>query len=348
MRALVFHGPGSIAVEERPDPVPSQGEVLLRVLATGICGSDVHGYTGENGRRHPGQVMGHETVGTVEAGDGATLAGAGLAIGETVTVNPVLGCGDCVACAEGEEQACPRRRVIGVDPGIVSAFADLLVAPARNVVPLPQGMPSEHGALVEPLSVGYHAARRGRCTERDRVLVLGGGPIGQACVLAATRLGARGVVVSEPNPARAKLVRGLGATVLDPRDGDLASAAADALGGPATLVLDAVGSTPSLADAFAASARGARVVLVGMNQPEVTLPAYAISTAERELIGAFCYNREDFASTARWAATVPDALESLVDGSVGWRGAPGAFADLASGTSSASKILVRPDQEEQQ
>ena len=116
MQALVYQGPWKIAVEDRPDPVPGEGEVLIRVLATGICGSDLHGYTGENGRRHPDQVMGHEIVGAVvAAGPGVT----GVDAGRLATVNPVIGCGDCPACAAGSQENCARdRRVIGVDPTI--------------------------------------------------------------------------------------------------------------------------------------------------------------------------------------------------------------------------------------
>jgi threonine dehydrogenase-like Zn-dependent dehydrogenase len=108
----------------------------------------------------------------------------GFPEGALVTVNPVIACGSCPACRAGAEQSCPRRRVIGVNKEIESAFADLLVVPARNVVVLPESMPEEYGALVEPLAVGYHAAVRGRYTPDYTVLVIGGGPIGQACVLA--------------------------------------------------------------------------------------------------------------------------------------------------------------------
>lgn len=119
-------------------------------------------------------------------------------------------------------------------------------------------------ALVEPLAVGYHAAVRGGCSDADRVLVLGAGPIGQACVLAAQRLGANRVVVSDPNPARRELCGSLGAAPLDPAGGNLTKAVAHALSGPATLVIDAVGIQASLTDAMSASSLGARIVLVGM------------------------------------------------------------------------------------
>ncbi|MFX4270936.1 zinc-dependent alcohol dehydrogenase [Propionibacteriaceae bacterium Y1685] len=339
MQALVLRGPYDIEVSEIDEPTAGPGEVVIDILATGICGSDFHGYSGENGRRHPGQVMGHETVGHIaELGTGVT----GLAKGQLVTINPVLSCDECDICRAGQEQNCPQRKVVGVAPEIVSTFADRFVIRASNVVPLADDLDPELGALVEPLSVGYHAARVGGAGESDRVLVIGGGPIGQACVLAAQRLGAIQVAVSDPVESRRALCAGLGATVLDPTAGDLAVATEQALGGKATLVIDAVGVNATVADALAASGLGARIVLVGMGSPELTLSAYEISTAERQLLGSFTYTRQDFADTAAWVSTNPPGLERLIDGRVGWDGAAQSFDELARGTSTASKILVFP------
>ncbi|MBV9205427.1 MAG: alcohol dehydrogenase catalytic domain-containing protein, partial [Actinobacteria bacterium] len=126
MRALVYHGPGDIGVEDRPDPQPGPGEVLLKITATGICGSDLHGYTGENKRRHPGQIMGHETVGRIAAvgPDMPDMPANRPQPGQVATVNPLIGCGQCAQCAAGTEQLCARRRVIGVNQEIDSAFAE--------------------------------------------------------------------------------------------------------------------------------------------------------------------------------------------------------------------------------
>ena len=339
MRALVFRGPWEIAVEERPDPVAGPGEVLVGVVSTGICGSDVHGYTGENGRRFPGQVMGHETVGRI-ASLGPDVSGP--PVGTLVTVYPVLACGSCAACQGGLDYRCPTKRIIGVDPAISSAFAELMVVPEANVVPLPASMPPEYGALVEPLAVGQHAAVRGGCTPEDRVLVVGGGPIGQACALAARRLGASRLVASEPHPGRRALLGDIDVATVDPTSGPLAHTAAEVLGGAPTLVIDAVGSSRSLADALAAGAQGERVVLVGMHEPQVTVPAYSLSIEERTLIGSFCYAAAQFRSTAEWVATAPWELGRLVEGKVGLTEAPGAFEGLAKGTNGASKVLVFP------
>ena len=135
-----MRGAYDIAVEERPEPQPKPGEVVVEVIATGICGSDFHGYSGENGRRHPGQVMGHETVGRIdELGPGVS----DLARGQLVTINPVMACGTCAACRDGQQQWCSRRVVLGVAPEIPAAFADRVAAPAQNVVVLPESMPAE-------------------------------------------------------------------------------------------------------------------------------------------------------------------------------------------------------------
>ncbi|MEQ7126715.1 alcohol dehydrogenase catalytic domain-containing protein [Actinopolymorpha sp. B11F2] len=340
MRALVFRGPWEIAVEERPDPVAGPGEVVVGVVSTGICGSDVHGFTGENGRRFPGQVMGHETVGRVAA-VGPDVAAP--PVGTLVTVHPVLACGTCAACRAGLDYRCPVKRIIGVDPAYSSAFAELMAVPAGNAVPLPEDMPAEYGALVEPLAVGQHAVVRGGCGPGDRVLVVGGGPIGQACALAARRLGAGGLVVSEPHAGRRSLLADVGVATIDPAAGDsLADEVAAALGGPPSLVVDAVGSSRSLTDALTVCAPGERVVLVGMHEPQVSIPAYDVSIEERTLIGSYCYTADHFRETAAWVATAPPELARLVEGRVGLAEAPTAFEALAKGTDGASKVLVFP------
>ena len=339
MRALVLRDYYDISVEERPDPVPGSGQAVVEVIATGICGSDFHGYSGENGRRHPGQIMGHETVGRVrELG----VDVAGLRVGQLVTVNPVMSCHACPACLSGQEQWCPRRVVFGVAREIPAAFAERFAVPASSIVPLPEDMPEELGALVEPMAVGYHAVRRGQPVPDDRVLVIGGGPIGQACLLAARRLGVQALAVSDVSSSRRDLCARLGAEVIDPSAGDLPEAVSNRLGAPATLVVDAVGISRTVVDALAASGLGSRIVLVGMGSPRLELDAYALSTSERSLIGSFTYSAAEFADTADWVGTVPEGIGALIDGRVDLDGAPQSFDDLARGRSKASKILVFP------
>lgn len=336
MRALVYGGPGQIEVLERPDPRPGHGEVLLEVRATGICGSDLHGYTGENGRRFPGQVMGHETVGVVRE----AAPDAEVSVGDLVTVNPVLSCGQCPGCRAGADHRCGERRVIGVDPTISGAFAELMAVPAGNVHRLGD-VRAEHGALVEPLAVGHHAVRTGACTPKDRVLVVGGGPIGQAVALAVRRHGVETLVVSEPSPARRRLLADIGVPTVDPGGAGGLEAVPDLVGGTPTLVVDAVGTSTTTSAALEICVEGGRVVLVGMHSPQVTLPAYALTTAERSLLGSYCYSRTHFSEVVAWVRGAdPTVLDRLVEGRVGLDDAPAAFERLASGTDASSKVLV--------
>ncbi|MBO0731124.1 MAG: alcohol dehydrogenase catalytic domain-containing protein, partial [Acidimicrobiaceae bacterium] len=237
MQALVFQAPWRLTVEDVPDPDAADGDVLLEVLATGICGSDLHGYTGESGRRQPGQVMGHESVARVLTDRSGTYPPGCL-----VTVNPVIGCGVCDACRAGRTQRCGRRVIVGVAPDVVSAFAQRMTVPAGNVVALASEAPEEIGALVEPLAVGYHAARRGAVGPGTAVLVIGGGPIGQAAALAARRLGAAGILVSEPDEFRRGKLAALGIAAVDPTRTP-ADQILGLLGGSADVVIDAVGTS---------------------------------------------------------------------------------------------------------
>ncbi len=340
MRALVFHGPWSMTVEDRPEPEPGPGDTLVAIIATGICGSDLHGYTGTTGRRHPGQIMGHETVGRVlDDRTGRHRPGS------LVTVNPVLGCGRCPACAAGTPQRCPDRRVIGVQADISAAFAERMVAPARNIVALPDSTPPDIGSLVEPLAVGYHAVQRGGLRGDDIVYVIGGGPIGQAVALAARRLGASApasaLVVAELDPARRSLLDRLGFTTVDAAVQTVDDITA-ILGAPPTLVVDAVGATATLQSALEIAALGARIVLVGMAAPRIELAAYPLSTGERSLIGSFSYDEAAFRDTADWASDHAAELDQLIEARVDLDAAPDTFRALAERSLTASKVLVYP------
>lgn len=341
MRALQLESFGRLVVVDLPEPEARPGTVVIETIATGICGSDIHGYTGDNGRRIPGQVMGHETVGRIVAlGDGVDTAR--LELGALVTVNPVFLHAADRANFAGREQHAPDRAVLGVDPTIVSAFAERFAAPEQNVVVLPEGMPEELGALIEPLAVGLNAVRRVGVAAGERVLVIGGGPIGQACVLAAFHEGAGEVLVSEPNAGRRELCAQLGAVSIDPRAAPIAEQLAR-LGGSVPVAVDAVGITESLADALAATAFGGRISLVGMGSPELTIAAYRISTEERSLVGSFTYAHETFVDCARWVGEGDPRLAGLISERVSLDETDAMFTRLATVVDVPGKALVRFD-----
>lgn len=343
MRVLVLKEYGLLAVESRPDPTPSDDEVVIRIFATGICGSDIHGFTGENGRRFPGQIMGHESVGRIDAlGRGAERFG--LALGDLATFNPVIVPIEDTITFKGREQHSPKKRVIGVDPDYVSGFAERVIVPARNVVSLPPGIPPSHGALIEPLAVAFHAVGRANVSPGDKVFVVGGGPIGQSIILAALRNGAVEVVVSELDASRRDLCESLGATVLKREDASVADRLWARWHSLADVGIDAVGITATLREALLSTRLGGNVCLVGMGSPELAIDAYRISTDERNLIGSFTYSTADFRDAAAWVSTGEVNIQALIGREVPMEQANDAFAGLARMDRAAGKVLVRLDQ----
>jgi len=336
MKALVFGGPWKMEVQEREARPPGPGEVQVRIEATGICGSDIHGYTGTTGRRHDGQVMGHETVGRVSAlGSGVK----GVQEGDLVTINPVMSCGVCANCLEGSEQSCSVLRVFGVVPDHDAAFAEFATVPEQNIVRLPHLQQSHLGALIEPLAVGFHAARIANIEQGSDVLIVGGGPIGQAAALAARRLGAGRVIVSELSQKRIDLLSGLGMTCAHPAN---LEAELSALASRPSVVIDAVGSSETITAGLTLSGIRARIVLVGMAEPSLTIPAYRVSVDERSIIGSFCYSYADFRETADWVSSHEDEVAPLVEVTMPIEEGPEIFQKLGKHAIDSHKILLLP------
>lgn len=336
MKALVFKSPWEIALEDRDIREPGSGEALIKVIATGVCGSDLHGYAGHTGRRHPNQVMGHETVGRIEV---LTSDSSELFPGQVVVVNPAMSCGSCYACADSEEQRCENLQVLGVIPQWDAAFAEFMVVPIGNLIPLPEGTPEYLGALAEPLTVGWHAVRRAGIRVEEPIVVIGGGPIGQAVALAAARAGVHQVIVSEGMESRRGLLHNLGFTAVAPDELD------EYLVGQKIkirTVFDAVGSSASVAQGLALTERGGKLVLIGMAEPRLDVSGFEISVKEREFVGTFCYSREDFISTVEWLGKNIPTVELLVDAVEPLASGPQVFHELASYSREASKILLSP------
>lgn len=313
MEALKLREFLDIGVEELPLPILADGEVLLKVASVGICGSDIHGFTGENGRRVPGQVMGHEASGWVFDAHGADVG-----VGTRVTFNPVVGCGACAECLAGREHRCSTGYVIGVDPTHSAAFAQFVAVPAKNTVELPPALPLHLGALIEPIAVAVAALDAGGVASGARVGIVGGGPIGQSLIVAAKDRGVS-TAVSERDPSRARLCGDVGADRVTTVGLDV---------GVYDVVIDAVGTAESLAASLIACKVGGVVVLVGMGSPTVTLSAFEISTRERRLQGSFCYSRRHFMEAAAIAGRQTESLAQMVSVHVDPSGADEAFRNL--------------------
>lgn len=294
MKALVYKGPGVVAMEDQVEPRPGPGEVLVAVRAVGVCGSDVHGFTGGTGRRVPGAVMGHEVAGVVLAhGPGVEKPRQGT----RVAIFPILACHRCGACLHGQPQLCERRRVLGVEaPG---AYAEYVVVPAGNCRPLRRTTSFAQGALAEPLAVGLHAAALAGVGRGDVTAVIGAGGIG-LCVLLACRLrGAFRIYVTDVVPERLALAEALGGVPVSARDPVPVEHVIVRGAGPLGRVVDTVGISETLRQALALTGAGGRVVVVGMGAPRVELPLYELITRERVMLGAYAYTAREHARAVR-------------------------------------------------
>ena len=300
MRAAVLRGPKDVVLEERPRPRPGPGEVLVRVLSVGVCGSDTHYYDhGRIGRFvvEAPLILGHEASGDVaELGPGVT----GLAVGQRVSIEPGVPDLTCQHCLAGRYNLCPDMRFLATPP-VDGAFAEYVAVHAAFAHPVPGSIGDDAAALLEPLSVGVWACRKGRVTAGSRVLITGAGPIGLVCVQTAIAFGATEVVVSDVNPSRLALAQELGATaVVDVRESSVTT-----LDRPPEVLLECSGHPPAIGEAIRVLGRAGRAVLVGMGGDEIPLPLSVLQEREIELTGTF-----------RYANTWPTAIGLVASGRV--------------------------------
>ncbi len=283
MRVSVLRGVGAVDVEERPVPEPAADEVLVEVGSVGVCGSDVHYY--EHGRigSHVVEsplVLGHEAGGVVTAvGEDVTT----LSVGQRVSIEPGVPCRQCAQCLGGRYNLCPDVRFFATPP-YDGAFSQFVAMPAAFVYPIPDSVSDDAAGLIEPLSVGVWACRRGGVTPGRSVLVTGAGPIGIIAAQTARAYGADAVTVTDVNPHRLALAERLGLHTLDVGRTSLVDA-----GVQADVLLECSGNARATWDAVSATTRAGNVVLVGMGGDTVQLPLSVVQDRELTITGAFRY-----------------------------------------------------------
>ncbi|MEG3129459.1 alcohol dehydrogenase catalytic domain-containing protein [Pantoea cypripedii] len=335
MKALVYTRPLGVEIQDRPYPQLPEGgdQVVIRIAAAGICGSDMHAFHGKDPRRQPGLVLGHELAGEIVESQSARFQP-----GQRVTANPLITCGQCEYCRQGRDNLCSDRHMIGMDwPG---AFAEYMAIPARSVVALPAGISLQHAAITEPAATVVHALR---LTQRAlqmplaeaNALVIGGGAIGLLTVLVLRAWGCRQITLAETNPLRAEAAeRHTGCASINPIETPVEAASQQ-------LVIDAVGAGPTRKLAVHAVKPGGVIMHIGLQDWDSEIDMRKITLSEITLLGTYTYTMEDFHLTL-------SMLEQGALGALGWveqralqQGA-NAFDDLESQRVSAAKILLIP------
>ena len=324
MQALVYDGVETLVLRDVPNPVVAEGQSLVRIEASGICGSDMHAYLGHDDRRPAPLILGHEAAGVVEGGP---------LDGTRVTINPLVSCGLCAACRAGRNNLCPERKIISMPPR-EGAFAQYVAIANDNLVTVPAHVPLAKAALAEPLAVSWHSVRLGLAAHDPALgqsaLVIGGGAIGLAAALALRAQGMADVTIAEPNAARR-------AYLID-RCGQHAVASAS---GMHNLVIDAVGYAATRAIASECCAPGGVIVHIGLGEDTGGLDVRRMTLQEITFIGTYAYTPKDFQDTC--AATFDGAL-----GPLDWtesrplRDGADAFAQIRAGAVAAPKTLLHP------
>lgn len=322
MKSLLLKEYGSLAIADLAQPEPGEREVLVRVAACGICGSDVHGYDGSSGRRIPPLVMGHEAAGVI-VGLGAGVTA--YRVGDRVTFDSTVYCGRCGFCKRGEVNLCDRREVIGVSCGEYrrdGAFAEYIVVPERILYRLPGNMSFPEAAMLEATSVALHAVKVSGAKTGDTTLVVGAGMIGLLTMQALRAKGVGRVMIADIDETRLTLAELLGADeALRGTGGEIAEAILQRTGGVgADLVFDAVGRAKTVAESIDSVRKGGTVTLIGNIEPEVRLPLQKVVSRQIRIQG-----------TAASAGEYPEAIELISKGRVHVRPLITAVAPLEEG-----------------
>jgi 2-desacetyl-2-hydroxyethyl bacteriochlorophyllide A dehydrogenase len=333
MKALVYTQPNEVQLQERPLPELMAGEVVLKIEAVGICGSDMHAWHGHDPRRKPGLVLGHEFVGRIEQS-----AAVGFAVGTRFTGNPLITCGTCDYCVQGRNNLCANRTMVGMTrPG---AFAEFMSIPAASLIAMPQDLSARAAALTEPAATAWHALNLTmralvRPIHECRLLVIGGGAIGMLSALLLRHLGAQRVVLAELNALRREAVaKHAQCETIDPRQSTLAENSFD-------VVIDAVGAKATRAQAFSVIKPGGVIMHVGLQDWASEIDMRKLTLAEVTLLGTYTYTTADLRATV-------DALAQGAFGDLSWveertlAEGQQAFVDLDQGRCAAAKVILTP------
>lgn len=343
MKALLLKQYMELELTDLPQPEIGANDVLVRVRACGICGSDVHGLDGSTGRRIPPIVMGHEAAGTIEAVGRDVKA---WKPGDRVTFDSTVSCGKCHFCRRGEINLCDNRQVLGVSCGDYrrnGAFAEYVSVPENILYRLPEGLPFEHAAMIEAVSIAVHAVNLTPHELGDTAVVVGSGMIGQLTVQAAKVAGFGRVFAVDIDDAKLERAKSLGADeVFNSKNCDVAAEiAARTNGHGADAALEAVGATDPIKTAISCVRKGGTVTLIGNITPKIELNLQAIVTRQIRLQGS-CASSGEYPACidllSRGAIRVDSMIsaKSPLDEAASW------FDRLYKHEPNLMKVIVQP------
>jgi L-iditol 2-dehydrogenase len=324
MQALLLKNYKELELTDMPVPEIGADDLLIKVSACGICGSDVHGYDGSTGRRIPPLVMGHEAAGVV-AGAGAAVKG--FKEGDRVTFDSTVSCGACFFCKRGQINLCDNRQVLGVSCGDYrrhGAFAEYVSVPARISYKLPDTLKFEHAALIEAVSVAVHAVGLPRIHLGDSAVVVGSGMIGLLVIQALRLAGCGKIIAVDLDDVKLEKAKGVGADFgLNPKSVNIPDAVRELTGGRGVdHAMEVVGATEPIRTSIASTRKGGTVTLVGNLSPKVEIELQSVVTRQITLYGS-CASSGEY----------PECIELLARGAIRVDPLISALAPLSEGVS---------------
>ena len=341
MKALVYQEPWKMSMQDLPRPVLQPGEVLIKMESVGICGSDVHGFTGESGRRAPGMVMGHEVVGRiVETAPDVTAP----KVGQRVTVFNVLS--EHAPTPEEGDPSFLNKRVVGVNLGTRGAMAEYLAIPSANAIPASEEIAAEVSVLAEPVAVALHGFHRlaEKSIKPHKIVIIGSGTIGLCCLLVAKYLGFQDVTVVDLISDKLQRAKNFGGSTLliemNSTPDDVAGQIKEKLGVYPDLVVDAVGVKASFDQAFQMVSEKGNLLLIGNLAKSVELPLQDLVSKEISLVGTYGFDLKAFRQGVETLPEFKDQLQTFIEGHCTLEETPEVMTALAKGERKALKIVI--------
>ena len=332
MYALVYTGTQKLVYREEKNPKTVDGESIVKVSASGICGSDMHAYHGKDNRRIPPLILGHEISGTIEKGKFA---------GKKVILNPLITCGVCEYCTNGREHLCHKRIILGMNKPIErqGGFAEYVSIPDKNIYELPKSLDIKEAPIAEPTAVALHAVELGekeifKSFKKTKTLVIGGGAIGLLSGLILSKLkNCEEIIIVDPNEKRlGQCSKYLDGKAVKPDSKSIIDNHFD-------IVFDTVGLEVTRQQAIKAIKPGGVIIHIGLTQPRGSFDFRKTTLQEITFIGTYCYTNKDFERTLK-------ILANKTIGELGWieyrelKEGPLAFKEIHEGTCSAPKIIL--------
>lgn len=337
MLQQVMTAPGVIEFRETPRPIAAEGQVLVRIMRIGICGSDIHVHHGKHPFTRYPVTQGHEVSGRIEAvGSGVE----GLSVGQKVTIEPQVCCGHCYPCTHGKYNLCEELKVMGFQT--TGTASEYFAVDAAKVTPLPETMSYDEGAMIEPLAVTVHAAKRFPELKGARVAILGCGPIGILLMQSCKALGAASVLVTDVSDYRLSVARSVGADyAVNTGETDMEQALRDAFGSDkADVIYDCAGSNITMGQAIRCARKGSTIVLVAVFSKLASVDLAVLNDHELDLNTSMMYRHEDYVDAIRLVSEGKVQLRPLMSRHFAFRDYLKAYQYIDENREMTMKVII--------